>query len=88
MICYAHNELAVTRWGVIEAQEGEFLVPDVPLHTVIPFMPTRCLASPAPDGMITRQNLTEINRNSLAASRAYFFARDFAACPVWRSLRQ
>jgi len=88
MICYAHNELAVTRWGVIEAQEGEFLVPDVPLHTVIPFMPTRCLASPAPDGMITRQNLAEINRNSLAASRAYFFARDFAACPVWRSLRQ
>jgi hypothetical protein len=85
---YAQNELAVTRWGIIEAQAGEFLVPDVPLHTVIPLTPTRCLASPAPDGMITRQNLTEINRNSLGASRVYFFARDFAACPVWRrSLR-
>jgi hypothetical protein len=46
---YAQNELAVTRWGIIEAQDGEFLVPDVPLHTVIPLTPTRCLASPAPD---------------------------------------
>ncbi|HVC50550.1 MAG TPA: hypothetical protein VND87_00865 [Stellaceae bacterium] len=84
---YAQNELAITRWGIIEAQEGEFLVPDVPLHTVIPLTPTRCVASPALDGMITRQNLTEINRNSLGASRAYFFARDFTACPVWQSLR-
>jgi hypothetical protein len=82
---YAQNELTVTHWGIIEAQDGEFLVPDVPLHTVIPLTPTLCLASPAPNGIITRQNLTEINRNSLGASQAYFFARDFTACPVWRS---
>lgn len=84
---YAQNALAVTRWGIIEAQEGEFVVPDVPWHTVIPITPKRCLASPAPNGMITRQNLVEINRNAVAGSQAYFFARDFRACPVWRAPR-
>lgn len=79
---YAHNSLSVTRWGIIEAQHGEFVVPDVPLHTIIPLTPARCLASPAADGMITKQNLVEINRNLIAASQAYFFAHDFHKCPV------
>jgi len=77
----------VTQWAIIETQEGEFIVPDVPWHTVIPITPTRCLASPAPNEMITRQNLVEINRNAIAGSRAYFFAHDFRACPVWRAVR-
>ena len=82
---YAQNELAMTRWGIIEAQEGEFVVPDVPWPTIMPITPTRCLAAPASNRMITRQNLVEINRNAIAGSQAYFFARDFRACPVWRA---
>ena len=81
----ARTDLAASRWGVIEAQAGEFIVPDMPWQLVIPITPTRGLASPAPSGMITRQNLTEINRNAIAGSQAYFFARDFGACPVWRA---
>ena len=79
---YARNSLSVTRWGIIQAPHGEFVVPDVPLHSIIPLTPTQCLASPAADGMITQQNLAEINRNLIAASQAYFFAQDFRKCPV------
>jgi hypothetical protein len=83
----ARNELAGTRWGIIDSQVGEFLVPDVPSQTVIPLTPTRCLASPAPNGMVTWQSLVEINRCAIAVSHAYFFARDFRVCPVWRAPR-
>jgi hypothetical protein len=78
------TELAagVTRWGVISAQSGEFIVPDVPLHTIIPLSPRLALVGSAPDGMITEQNLAEINRAASDASQEYFFARDFSKCPA------
>jgi hypothetical protein len=85
---YAHKDLSVTRWGIIQAQHGEFVVPDVPLHTIIPLTPTQCLASPASDGMISKQNLAEVNRNLIAASQAYFFAHDFRECPGYGDPRQ
>jgi len=79
---YVHNGLSATQWGIIQAQGGEFAVPDVPLHTVVPLTPAVCLASPAPNGTITKQNLADINRNAVAASQAYFFAHDFRRCPM------
>jgi hypothetical protein len=72
----------VTRWGVISAQSGEFMVPDVPSHTIIPLSPRLALVGSAPDGVIVEQNLAEINRAARAASQEYFFARDFSKCPV------
>jgi hypothetical protein len=45
--------VGVTRWGVITTQSGEFIVPDVPVHGVIPLTPRRALVHSAPDGMIT-----------------------------------
>jgi hypothetical protein len=71
----------VTRWGVISVQSGEFIVPDVPLHTILPLSPTLALVGSAPDGMIVEQNLAEINRAVRAASQKYFFARDLSKCP-------
>jgi hypothetical protein len=72
---------SVTRWGVISTQSGEFIVPDVPSHGIIPLAPRLALVQSAPDGMITERNLAEINRAMRATSQEYFFARDFSNCP-------
>ena len=71
----------IPSWGIISAQSGEFIVPDVPMHTIIPLSPQIALVGSVPDGVITDQNLAEINRAMRAASREYFFARDFSKCP-------
>jgi hypothetical protein len=71
----------VTRWGVISAQSGEFIVPDVPLHGIIPLTPRLALVQSTPDGMIDERNVAEINRAMRTTSQDYFFARDFSCCP-------
>jgi len=77
------GDLAATvpRWGVISTQSGEFIVPDVPLHGIIPVTPRLALVQSAPDGMIVERNVAEINRAMRATSQLYFFARDFSSCP-------
>jgi hypothetical protein len=37
------NQLRDIRWGIIASQEGDFLVQDVPTHTIIPVCPKICL---------------------------------------------
>jgi hypothetical protein len=71
----------VTRWGVITAQSGEFIVPDVPSHGIIPLTPCLALVNSASDGMIVERNVAEINRAVKETSLDYFFARDCGACP-------
>ncbi len=79
---YARDLAAgVTRWGVISAQSGEFIVPDVPSHGIIPLTPRVALVQSAPDGMIIERNVAEINQAMRATSQDYFFARDFSSCP-------
>lgn len=78
---YAKQIAPGTKWGIIQAQEGEFIVPDVPTHAIIPLTPTRCLVSFAPNGLILKDNVAEINRRLKADSRKYFFAKDFSMCP-------
>jgi hypothetical protein len=77
------EELAksVTRWGILRAQGGEFIVPDVPWHGVIPLTPQLALVWNAPDGMITEQNLGQVNAAMRSASEIYYFAQDLACCP-------
>jgi len=58
----------VNRWGVISTQAGEFIVPDIPRHGVIPITPRLALVQSAPDGMITEVNLAEINQAMKKAS--------------------
>jgi hypothetical protein len=80
---YARQLVAgVPRWGIISTQSGEFIVPDVPLHTIIPLSPRLALVNSASDGVITGENLTEINRAASAASWEYFFAHDFSKCSI------
>ena len=79
---YAQEELAGIRWGVVRAQEGEFLVPDAPFHAIVPLTPTLCLVAHAPSGTITPQNLADINHAIKFTSRGYYFAHDLGACCV------
>jgi len=76
------NELSSIKWGVIKAQEGEFVVPDVPNHTIIPLTPTICFAGNAPHGTIVKSNVAEINGALQSCSQNYFFARDLSKCPT------
>jgi hypothetical protein len=70
------------QWGIVQAQAGHFVVPDTPYYTMIPLTPTLCLCdTEGQTGMITTQNLAEINQAFRAASNEYFFAQDFAQCP-------
>ena len=64
------------RWGVIHAPEGEFVMPDVPAHDLMPITPTVLLAANHPSGIITKSNLISINTEFLAYTRRYFFGRD------------
>jgi hypothetical protein len=75
-----HRATTIPRWGVTTAL-GEFIVPDVKPHGVLPLTPQQALISAAPDGMIIEQNLAQFNDAMRSLSEDYFFARDFARCP-------
>ena len=77
------SRLTAARWGVLAAQSGEFIVPDVPSNTIIPLSPHIALVGSIPDAVISEQNLAEINRAVVRSSRDYFFARDLSKAPGW-----
>ena len=79
---YSSALSAIERWGIVTPQAGEFLVADVPTHTILPLAPKLALVGPAADGMITEENLALLNRAIRADSRRYLFARVFADCSV------
>ncbi len=64
------------RWGVIRSLKGEFLMPDVPAHDLMPISPTALLAANHNSGFITEDNLSQVNLEFLTYSRRYFFGRD------------
>ncbi len=78
---YADDLAAIGGWGVVHAQSGEFVVPDVPVHTIIPISPRLALVAPAPDGVILEANLAEINSAVRRGCREYYFGRDLSMCP-------
>ncbi|MCA7939475.1 DUF4238 domain-containing protein [Burkholderia cepacia] len=78
---YASDLAALTGWGVIHAQSGEFIVPDVPSHTIIPLTPKLALVASVRDGFVLEQNLAEVNSALRASSREYYFSRDLSKCP-------
>ena len=78
---YARDLAGLTGWGVIHVQSGEFIVPDVPSHTIIPLTPKLALVASVPDGFVLEQNLAEVNSALKASSREYYFSRDLSKCP-------
>jgi len=73
--------LANAQWGLNRAAQGEFIVPDCCPNMIIPLTPTSCLVNQGVSGIILQENVVEINRYAIAASREYYFARDLSKCP-------
>lgn len=76
------SELEKTvRWGVIRSNSGEFITPDIPRQLLIPLLPSLALVGNAPDGIITRKNLAQINQFTVNGCRTYYMAKDLTNCP-------
>ena len=77
------KQLVGAQWGILTACEGEFLVPDISSGIrIVPITPKICLFSKSGNRVISCSEVTEINRAAVASSVEYFFARDFAKCPL------
>lgn len=61
MADYAPDLATVDAWGVIHPQSEEFVVPDIPVHAIIPLSPLLALVAPAVGGTILKANVGEIN---------------------------
>jgi len=75
------TQISAISWAIIRAQKGQFVVPDYPAHLFIPITPTVCLCRSEASGLVTRENLAEINAVQRTGSREYFFAQDLSKCP-------
>lgn len=78
---YADQVNEIGKWGVIQAQDGEFLAPDTPSHTIIPLTPKVCLVAGSRNGTITLDNVAKINRAFATTAEKYMFARELSQCP-------
>lgn len=79
----ARRQLADSRWGILRAADGEFIVPDYFSNArIIPLTPTLCLFSRSEGDVISGSEVLEINRLACDSSREYYFARDISKCPL------
>ena len=79
---YADQINALGNWGVIQAQGGEFMVPDVPSHCIVPLTPNVCLVMPSRNGTIRAENVAQINQAFATEAKNYVFARELGRCPL------
>jgi hypothetical protein len=63
---------SIPNWGIVRARAGEFLVPDVPKYRIVPLTPTLCLVASAPNEMIPRHRVAEVNRALRSVCSEYF----------------
>jgi len=77
------KQLENAEWGILVAKKGEFIVPDNFSNLrALPVSPKICLYSPSGNDTIDENEVANINRFAIDSSKEYFFARDFAACPL------
>lgn len=69
------------QWGAIRTQSGEFITPDIPRQPLITLTPSLALIRDTPDGIITQENLAQVNKFTVDGCRAYYLARDLTNCP-------
>jgi hypothetical protein len=83
-IMHDMSALSNIGWGIVQAQEGQFIVPDFPAITFIPLTPTLCLCgardNAVDSGVVLKRNVVDININLKANSKEYYFANDFGQC--------
>lgn len=77
------RQLSDAQWGILRADEGEFIVPDNFSNArIVPVTPTMCLFSQSENYIISRAEVAEINRLAIESSTNYFFAKNFSNCPL------
>lgn len=69
------------QWGVLEALEGQFIVPDGCRNArILPLSPTLCFFSESKDDEISKSEVAVINKLSIESSVNYYFSRDPTKC--------
>ena len=75
-------QLEDSKWGILHAKEGEFLVPDNCSNgRYIPISPTICLLAHSENQLVDHDQVRYINQQAIKSSKNYFFARDLSKCP-------
>ncbi|WP_447916233.1 hypothetical protein [Delftia acidovorans] len=80
------SQLQGTKWGIIRARTGEFILPDsYGDYLIMPLSPTCCFIANEEDAYATEQGVAEINTVAIEKSQYYFAARDLIACPYYKN---
>lgn len=69
-------------WGIIKAQEGEFIFPDNFDRGILPISPSVCLIFNCEDIAISANDVSAINQLAIKSSQYYYFAKDLSQCPT------
>lgn len=70
------------KWGLLESEEGDFLVADSYDFPFIPIAPKLAFWPEEHDRKITKQELAGINLESIKQAKKYYFARRLSECPI------
>jgi len=85
MKAHLFGQLEGLSWGIVRAQEAEFIVPDVSMDRILPISPKILLIAEKPDLTASCDDVSEINKRMKAGSREWFFARDLEQSPFPKS---
>lgn len=78
----ARKQLKDIKWILIEAEEGEFIVPDNFLSDlIVPLTPSSCFVGFNCNRTITRESVAKFNKKAIETSKNYYFAKCFSNCP-------
>ncbi|HDZ8896419.1 TPA: hypothetical protein RUX41_002776 [Aeromonas dhakensis] len=71
------------KWGLLEANEGEFIVADSYNDlTFMPISPTLAFCAGYQDMKIDKVSVANANKQSIEKSRNFYFAKDLSRCPI------
>lgn len=75
------RDLEAVQWGILHALDGNFIVPDNPIFTVIPLTPKIALCADCRNSMVSRSVVAEINQHLRKECVSYFFGFELGQCP-------
>jgi hypothetical protein len=76
------RQLEDSKWGIMKAATGQFLVPDnLSYGRVLPISPSICLVSAGDNGLLSEGEVAWLNQSAIRASTEYYFANDLHRCP-------
>jgi hypothetical protein len=75
-------QLERRQWGIVSAQDGEFILPDnFGSFTIVPISPAISLIYDSQDLSLSRNQVKMVNRCAANTASQYVVARDFTVCP-------